>query len=346
MANRDMTHPPTALRMLVVLIAMGTGSEQAAGQPDAVQRVTRTRVDAGHLSVVFRDNAESPRVLSGIGSLVHRKSAPGYSAFTAQGGLNFEHIIAGHRSIHNRFSPRHGPYTLWRAAHSQSVRLVRLRQHSPWEVSSMLQYTVRKPHYVDFTFECTPHAAERFGARRWAIFFFANYMHDVAEVPIHFRGVRRAGGPEQWICADTPAGHPDWNQGGTFRHRDAPALRYDANQEFRLNNWSYDYPRFTKPFYYGRSKHGMVFLIMFDRTCSQTDQIRFSLFKFLAPEHPADAPKHPARDFQYVINKVQSGKQYGFRGRLVWKPFVSAEDCLREYIRWAESLGVSEGDLH
>jgi hypothetical protein len=30
--------------------------------------------------------------------------------------------------------------------------------------------------------------------------------------------------------------------------------------------------------------------------------------------------------------------EYGFRGRLVWKKFVSAEDCLREYERWVAAL--------
>jgi hypothetical protein len=36
-----------------------------------------------------------------------------------------------------------------------------------------------------------------------------------------------------------------------------------------------------------------------------------------------------------VINCVESGAEYGFRGRLVWKKFVSADDCLNEYKRWS-----------
>jgi hypothetical protein len=35
---------------------------------------------------------------------------------------------------------------------------------------------------------------------------------------------------------------------------------------------------------------------------------------------------------------VESGEEYGFRGRLVWKQFVSAEDCLHEYEQWAAHL--------
>ena len=70
---------------------------------------------------------------------------------------------------------------------------------------------------------------------------------------------------------------------------------------------------------------------MFDRTSSEVDQVRFSLFKFKLKNHP-----RPAWDFQYVINKVEPGKEYGFNGRVVWKRFVSPEDCLAEYERWAK----------
>jgi hypothetical protein len=54
-----------------------------------------------------------------------------------------------------------------------------------------------------------------------------------------------------------------------------------------------------------------------------------------------DQVKRPAWDFQYVIHRVETGRQYGYRGRLVWKKFVSPEDCLREYQTWLGSLPVS-----
>ena len=68
---------------------------------------------------------------------------------------------------------------------------------------------------------------------------------------------------EEWIAADAPKTHPDWNRGGTYRHASADAISYDENHNFKLNVWSYDYPRFTKPFWYGRTARGMVFQIMF-----------------------------------------------------------------------------------
>ena len=42
--------------------------------------------------------------------------------------------------------------------------------------------------------------------------------------------------------------------------------------------------------------------------------------------------------FQYVINRAESGAHYGFQGRLVWKKFVSPEDCLHEYEMWKAGL--------
>jgi len=62
---------------------------------------------------------------------------------------------------------------------------------------------------------------------------------------------------------------------------------------------------------------------MFDKTSGPDDQIRFSLFKFNVPRRPC-----PAWDFQYVVNKVEEDREYGFKGRLVPKRFVSVQDCL------------------
>ena len=147
------------------------------------------------------------------------------------------------------------------------------------------------------------------------------------------------GAEETWIRAEAPPGHPDYNGGGTYRGVAAKTLEYDQNHNFKLNLWSYDYPRFAQPFYYGRAAHEMGFVLMFDRMWSAEDEIRFSLFKFKIPRHP-----RPAWDFQYVIHKVEPSKTYGFKGRLVWKKFVSPEDCRDEYLRWKATLRPQAND--
>jgi hypothetical protein len=298
------------------------------------EKVHTARIVSGDVAVGFRDNSYSPRILSGVESLVHVKSALDFNAFDpdtigAAAGLNFEHIISGHADPANSFTPRHGRYSLFKLPDERSVTLVRSQEDCPWAISSTLKYTVTAPHYIDLEFRCVAHEEKLFGKRGYAILFFANYMNNVAELPIHFRGVSGPGVTEEWIAGDAPNAHPDWNRGGTYRHASADAISYDENHNFKLNVWSYDYPRFSKPFWYGLTARGMVFQMMFDRDCTARDQVRFSVFKFKLPKL-----QRPAWDFQYVIHKVEEGKEYGFRTRVVWKSFVSPDDCLAEYEKW------------
>jgi len=312
-------------------VVTGPWSGKGGEKSSPVEMTTLTR---GNLSVVFRDNSRSPKYLSGVASLTNIKDSKGFDAFDpdtigASGGLNFEHIISGHSNPANKFSPRHGRYTLERLSDGHSVVLVRNREDCPWEVSSSCRYTLTKPDYIDVDFHCEAHEPGLFGPRGYAILFFGDYMNDVADVPIHFLGIDRPGGTEKWIVGDAPKTHPAWNHGGTYRNILAQDLDYDPDHNFKLNVWSYDYPRFTKPFYYGLAARNMVFLIMFNKTWTDEDEIRFSIFKFKLPQL-----QRPAWDFQYVIHRVAQGKDYGFKARLVWKKFVSPEDCLQEYKRW------------
>lgn len=292
---------------------------------------------AGDLKAVLRDNTNSPGILSGLDSLFHLRDAPDFDAFDpdskgASAGLNFEHIISGHKNPHSSFSPRRGLFPMTVSADGKSVTLTRKKDDDPWLMSSTLQYTLTAPHYVDVDFRCVPHDRSLFGERGYAVLFFANYMNNVEQVALNFRGVAGPNESEQWIAADAPSGHPDWNQGGTYRSATAEDLIYDADHNFKLNTWSYDYPRFTKPFYYGRAAGGMTLMMMFNKIYSPDDEVRFSLFKFKIPKFP-----RPAWDFQYVIRNIQQSREYGFQARLVWKKFVSPDDCLHEYETWSAS---------
>lgn len=293
-------------------------------------------VNEGELSVHFRDNSQSPRVLSGLQSLFNVKHAAGYDAYDPHGsstsaGLNFEHIISGHQDDRNMFTPRHGRYELHRID-DRTVELRRLREDSPWEVSSTTRYTVVAPYYVDFEFKCVPHEKSHFDPQGYAIFFWANYMNQVDDVGLHFLGKQEQDGPEEWIAADASQAHRDHVAGGTYSQLTARSLKYDPDHDASLNVWNYDWPRYTRPFYYGRAGNGMAFMLMFDRGYSDDDEIRFSLFKFKVQGEQ----RKPAWDFQYVIHNIEEGREYGYRGRLVWKKFVSPEDCKREYESWAK----------
>lgn len=314
------------------LLALAPSLSSASDENRPVETLTITE---GDLKVILRDNSQSPSVLSGMASLCNQHDAPDFNAFDpdnqgASAGLNFEHIISGHKSPGNSFTPRRGTYRLLALPDGRSAMLVRREEDDPRAMSSTLKYTVTKPHYIDVDFRCIPHDTSLFGRRGYAILFFANYVNNVEDVALQFRGVEKTGQDEKWVKADAPKGHPDWRQGGTYRSVSAADLQYDADHNFTLNSWSYDSPRFSKPFYFGKAGKGMVYILMFSKIHTEEDEIRFSLFKFKLPRTP-----RPAWDSQYVIRKMQEGKQYGFKARLVWKKFVSPEDCLKEYEAWA-----------
>jgi hypothetical protein len=329
---------PSSRRDFLLSLAGGCGAAVIAPRlvgAEAGRAVETVTIAEGDLKAVLRDNSQSPKtLLSGVDSLFNVRESPGFDAYDpdsrgASAGLNFEHIICGHANPNNAFAPRKGRYDLVPGADGKSATLIRRREDDPWSMSSMLKYTVTAPHFIDVDFRCVPHDRVVFGARGYAIFFFANYMNDVENVALHFRGVEGPNQPEKWITADAPPGPADWNSGGTYRSASATDLEYDADHNFKLNLWSYDSPRFTQPFYYGRAAKGMVLIQMFDRTHTDEEEIRFSLFKFKVPRFP-----RPAWDFQYVIRRIEEGKEYGFKARLVWKKFVSADDCLSEYQSW------------
>ncbi len=343
MTAKSMLH---RLLILRACVAVGLAAALAPVRADDTtwQLCETATIEHGDLKVLFRDNSQSPRVLSGADALFHRREAADFDAFDpdspgASAGLNFEHIIAGHSSPNNLFAPRHHKYALYRAVGRPAARLVRDQHDDSWRMSSTLTYTLVEPNYVDLDFRCRAHDPKLFGARGYAVLFFANYMNDVEKMALNFLGRDGPHAAERWIAADAPIGHADYNGGGTYRFADAPAIEYDADHNFKLNLWSYEWPRFSRPFYYARAAHDMTLIMMFDKTFSPQDEIRFSLFKFKVKKFP-----RPACDWQYVIHKVEAEREYGFRARLAWKKFVSADDCRQEFERWTAQLAAEKTD--
>src|SRR5262245_29214208 len=105
---------------------------------------TTLELEHGDLKALFRDNSQSPRILSGVDRRTNRHAAA-FDAFDpdfpgASAGLNFEHIICGHANFENRFAPRKYKYALYGCAGRPVARLVRLEHDDPWRVSSTLTY--------------------------------------------------------------------------------------------------------------------------------------------------------------------------------------------------------------
>jgi hypothetical protein len=80
------------------MAATATALPSLLGPPASEDKPVPTATIArGDLKAVFRDNSQSPKILSGAASLVNHRDAPGFDAFDpdspgASTGLNFEHI--------------------------------------------------------------------------------------------------------------------------------------------------------------------------------------------------------------------------------------------------------------
>jgi hypothetical protein len=295
-------------------------------------------MSSGDLRVAAWDNTYSPGRLSGLRSLLNLRDAPDYDAFRV--ALNFEHVISGHNRPANDFSPRHGPYRLKQITET-SVEWVRRAEDSPWKLDSTMRARLSAPNAIDFRFSCTPRDAGLFGEHGYAVLFWANYMNPLTEIDMHFRGVTGPDEEEKWVSVQAPRTDFLHRHGGVYRSRDAKRLSFDDDHKSPWNVASYQFPRFTRPFYYARADHDMVLIMMFDRMATAVDEIRFAMYRFQVKEET----RRPAWDFQYVIRKVEAGRRYGFSGRLVYKKFAGAADCESEYERWRAGRDQSSTDL-
>ena len=150
---------------------------------------------------------------------------------------------------------------------------------------------------------------------------------------MHFRGVDAEDSAEHWITAEGAARARRLQRRRDVSSSRRAPLEYDAEHNAKLNLWSYDDPRFTKPFYYGQTMKNMVFMLMFDQAPRRRGRDSFQPVQVQAHKLP-----RPAWDWQYVIHHVEAGREYGFRARLVWKQYRNADDCLDEYERWRQKL--------
>lgn len=297
---------------LLALAAVAGCAEEESKPPPGVP------VARGELVAHFRGNV--PDGLSGVASVRHQ-AAPAVAAFHApDAGLNYEHILGGHSDPLNGFTPRSGAYPLRMTPEGDGVILTRLAAEEPRRVASELTYRVVPPHYIDFDFRATVTDAAEFQPEGYAVFFFASYMETVEANDIRFWGQAGPDDPPGWVSSSAAPGQV----GESYQHVDAAPLPYDdSDPNLRINLSVRDWPRYTEPFYFGRAAQGMVYAIMFDDPA-----VRFTVMRWSAHE------ARPAWDFGYVARDLQDGDTISFSGRVVWKPFVSAEDIRDEYASW------------
>ena len=253
-------------------------------------------------------------------------------------GFYFEHIFNGMAADRENsfFSPNRDPHVLRKNSDS-SASLIHTAERSTWGVESELSYTFSEPGAIDIEFQATL-TEDRFGMG-YCAFMWACYMNRTRERSYHFWG--HDGEKEGWISfgEDTDEGF----ETGTVSFLGVPDLPYEKGAQ-TLNILEHPTKKFVLPFYYGlvdgdgdleTTDDTMAYIMMFD----QKDPIRFALWNFIRNSSGNPDPHSPAWDWQYVVRDPEIGKKYGYRARLLYKPFVDAEDVRNEYDKWVEGLG-------
>jgi len=244
----------------------------------------------------------------------------GASPFVPQyAGLNLEHYFdLGPRSPDDAvfFEPRRAPMTFA----SVDALTAELRQAATphYGVESVTRFEVTAPGRLDMTFSCTPRKAGLEGGVLGV--FWASYINAPEDKSVYFPAAGSKLDAPVWVQYATQAHGRDST---VLSERDTRVFAFQGGEGTLFNNLS---PlRYGVPFFYGR--HGdSVLIFVFEPDAL----IRFSHSPSGGGKTPAGDGFNPAWDFQYLMDDYEVGRGYGFRMRLVCKPWKGRADVLAE----------------
>ena len=239
-------------------------------------------------------------------------------------GLNLEHLMDGLLATEQGGDikePRNHPMQLER----MSENSLKLTQTDAFQthVDSTTVFEVKEPHIIDFTFSAKLNRPVREGKQFG--FFWASYMNAPHSPCLHF-----VDEDVFWSCLSADK---DIGGANTVCHTSVAEPSSDSQPETHLAN-SFSERRFHIPLMYGRPGDGtMLFLQMFD----QTAPIRLTMSRRGGGADPDMRRRHPAWDFQFVVDEAEAGVEYKMCCRVVYKPFVCQSEVLDLFDEWQHS---------
>jgi hypothetical protein len=238
-------------------------------------------------------------------------------------GLNFEHIFDGFATdYHALYEPRHAAMELRQI----TEHIVELHQPPTpfWGLESWSRFTLVAPHFLDFSFRCIPRRSTfRHG---YIGLFWASYMNAPENKSLYFRGLAPHMPAPQYLQFCTQ----HHNDRATVVHADEPQPRLAFAEDHPTMLFTeYSPLRYCEPFFYGRWKD-FVFAVFFDRT----DGLRFSHSPSGGGETADGSDTNPAWDWQFIIPDYEVGREYGYRARVVFKPFGGRGEIKALWEKW------------
>jgi hypothetical protein len=277
---------------------------------------------AGDITAIIGDNAAEGMHragYNGVWSLTHKNEKTNLFVPTVC-GLNLEHIFDGQTldpKGENKifFEPRNAPMTF------KKVSATEAELHQPptptFHLESWTTFKLVEPHYIDFTFKCRP--TQHVFKGGYIGLFWASYINAPDDKSMYLRG------KNAWLQHCTPA----HNAMSTVLHeKDEFELRFARDHRDCLY-MNYSPLKYEQPFFHGLFRD-MTVIVMFDRT----QGIRLTHSPSGGGFNAEKQTSNPAWDFQFIIPKYEVNEDYGYKGRLVYRPKCSRADVLKEFEEW------------
>ncbi|MSR53157.1 MAG: hypothetical protein EXS09_07675 [Gemmataceae bacterium] len=276
----------------------------------------------GDITAIIGDNAakDAHRAgYNGLWSLTH-KAEKANLFVPAVAGLNFEHIFDG-QTLDPKgeskifFEPRNAPMEFKKISATEAE--LHQAPTATFFLESWTTFKLVEPHYIDFTFRCKPtqHAFKR----GYIGLFWASYINAPDDKSMYLRG------KTSWLQHCTPA----HNALSTVLHEKESFEMTFARDHRDTLYMNFSPLKFELPLFYGMFRE-MTAIVMFDRT----EGIRLAHSPSGGGFEAMRQTSNPAWDFQFVLPKYDVNTEYGFQGRLVYRPKCSREEVLKEYESW------------
>jgi len=308
----------TKIIILILVLFSCSSKNTLTLRPEGLKQHNAVTIEMGNLIATFVDNQkwgeEHKAGYNGVGELFHlaQDSSPFVPYYA---GFNLEHIFSGD-SLDQLFEPIKHPMNLFQKADNE---VLLYQDATPLSgVESLTEFKIVAPHYIDITFRCIFHNSSFF-KHDYAGLFWASYINRPDDKKIYFKGISSNNPEASWIDAfSTEHGTESTHK----RIDDDFEFFFVENFNARLASHFSDY-RYIESYYFGKF-HNMAVAYLFD----SDEVIRFS-------QSPTGGGEtNPAWDFQYLIPSPQMEKEYSFKARMIYKPFLNAEDMKSEYDNW------------
>ena len=257
-------------------------------------------------------------------------SAPGqdetpYVPFYA--GFNLEHYFDSrprHSDGNILFEPRKAPMEFRRLDDSTAELYQPATPH--FGVESWTRFALKEPYYIDVQYRCVPHKDDLTGG--FFGVFWASYMNAPINKSIYFLGAGSSLDAPRWLQFCTQ--HHD--------HYSTVLCESDPNatpfQEGDPVLWNQVSPlRYSVPFYYGRFRNRVLIYVF-----EPGPLIRFAHSPSGGGPTADETDTNPAWDFQFIVPNPTVGEEYGYRARVVYKPWVDRADVIAEVRRFLDGL--------